>query len=79
MSLPPFPSNYRASGVLLHVTSLPSPYGIGDVGPTALAWIDRLHEAGQSWWQALPVGPIGVATAILRINHCRRSPGMASS
>src|SRR3989449_8657209 len=60
MSLPPFPSNYRASGVLLHVTSLPSPYGIGDVGPTALAWIDRLHEAGQSWWQALPVGPIGV-------------------
>ena len=60
MSLPPFPSDYRASGVLLHVTSLPSPYGIGDVGPTALAWIDRLHEAGQSWWQALPVGPIGV-------------------
>ena len=59
MSLPPFPSNYRASGVLLHVTSLPSPYGIGDVGATALAWIDRLHEAGQSWWQALPVGPIG--------------------
>ena len=60
MSLPPFPSDYRASGVLLHVTSLPSPYGIGDVGPMALAWIDRLHEAGQSWWQALPVGPIGV-------------------
>src|SRR6185295_18204193 len=44
---------------LLHVTSLPSPYGIGDVGATALDWIDRLHEAGQSWWQALPVGPIG--------------------
>ena len=61
MSLPPFPSDYRASGVLLHVTSLPSPYGIGDVGPTALAWIDRLHEAGQSWWQALPVGPKGSA------------------
>ncbi len=60
MSLPPFPPDYRASGVLLHVTSLPSPYGIGDVGPSALAWIDRLHEAGQSWWQALPVGPIGV-------------------
>ena len=59
MSLPPFPADYRASGVLLHITSLPSPYGIGDVGPTALAWIDRLHEAGQSWWQALPVGPIG--------------------
>jgi 4-alpha-glucanotransferase len=43
----------------VHVTSLPSPYGIGDVGPTAVAWIDRLHEAGQGWWQALPLGPTG--------------------
>ncbi|MGO9920027.1 MAG: 4-alpha-glucanotransferase [Isosphaeraceae bacterium] len=58
-SLPPFPPNYRASGVLLHVTSLPSPYGIGDVGPAALEWIDRLREAGQTWWQALPLGPTG--------------------
>lgn len=49
----------RASGVLLHVTSLPSPYGIGDVGPGALAWIDHLHDAKQSWWQALPLGPTG--------------------
>src|ERR1700747_3383828 len=57
-----FPSSlpdYRASGVLLHVTSLPSPYGIGDMGPAAFAWVDRLHEAGQSWWQALPLGPTG--------------------
>jgi 4-alpha-glucanotransferase len=45
--------------VLLHVTSLPSPYGIGDVGPAAIAWIDRLHDAGQTWWQALPTGPTG--------------------
>jgi 4-alpha-glucanotransferase len=59
MSLSPFPPDYRASGILLHVTSLPSPYGIGDVGRTALAWIDRLHEAGQTWWQALPLGPTG--------------------
>ena len=59
VSLPPFPAEYRASGVLLHVASLPSPYGIGDVGPAALAWVDRLHEAGQSWWQALPLGPTG--------------------
>lgn len=57
--LPPFPSECRASGLLLHVTSLPSPYGIGDLGPGALSWIDRLHEAGQSWWQALPIGPTG--------------------
>jgi len=59
MSLPPFPAGYRASGLLLHVTSLPSLYGIGDVGPTAVAWVDRLHEAGQRWWQALPLGPTG--------------------
>jgi len=59
VSTPLFPVGYRASGVLLHVTSLPSPYGIGDVGPTAMAWIDRLHEAGQGWWQALPLGPTG--------------------
>ena len=58
-NLPPFPSSYRASGLLLHVTSLPSPYGIGDVGPAAIAWIDQLYEAGQSWWQALPLGPTG--------------------
>jgi 4-alpha-glucanotransferase len=59
MTVPPFPADYRASGVLMHVTSLPSPYGIGDVGPSAIAWIDRLHEAGQQWWQALPLGPTG--------------------
>jgi len=57
--LPPFTSSYRASGLLLHVTSLPSPYGIGDVGPAAIAWIDQLCDAGQSWWQALPLGPTG--------------------
>jgi 4-alpha-glucanotransferase len=57
--VPPFPPGYRASGVLVHITSLPSAYGIGDLGPGALAWVDRLHEAGQSWWQALPLGPTG--------------------
>ncbi len=59
VSLPPFPPQYRASGLLLHVTSLPSPYGVGDVGPAAIKWIDQLHEAGQEWWQALPLGPTG--------------------
>src|SRR5580700_11757256 len=59
VTVTPFLPDYRASGVLLHVASLPSPYGIGDLGPAALAWIDRLHEAGQSWWQALPLGPTG--------------------
>jgi 4-alpha-glucanotransferase len=43
----------------MHVTSLPSPYGIGDVGPAAFAWVDRLHDSGQRWWQSLPLGPTG--------------------
>jgi len=59
LTLPPFPPDYRASGILLHVSSLPTRYGIGDLGPAATAWIDLLHEAGQSWWQALPLGPTG--------------------
>src|SRR5947207_7036524 len=59
LKLPPFPPEYRASGLLLHVSSLPSPYGIGDLGPEAFAWIDRLHDAGQRCWQALPLGPTG--------------------
>ena len=59
VTAPLFPDGYRASGILLHVTSLPSPYGIGDFGPVAVSWIDRLAQAGQSWWQALPLGPTG--------------------
>src|ERR1700730_5610843 len=55
----PFPPEYRASGLLLHVTSLPSPYGVGDLGSSAFSWIDRLHDAGLAWWQALPLGPTG--------------------
>ena len=58
-NVPPFPPDYRAAGVLLHVTSLPSPYGIGDLGPSAFSWVDRLHNARQRWWQALPLGPTG--------------------
>ena len=59
LNLPPFPPDYRASGLLLPVTSLPSPYGVGDIGPAALAWIDRLADAGQRWWQFLPLSPTG--------------------
>ena len=58
-SIPPFPPEYRASGLLLHVTSLPSPYGIGDLGSSAFSWVNRLHDVGQRWWQALPLGPTG--------------------
>jgi 4-alpha-glucanotransferase len=49
----------RSSGLLLHVSSLPSAWGIGDFGPPAVAWIDRLAAAGQSWWQFLPLSPPG--------------------
>jgi hypothetical protein len=43
--LAPFPSSYRGSGLLLHVTSLPSPYGIGDLGPGAIAGIDAIGNS----------------------------------
>ncbi len=49
----------RASGILLHPTSLPGPYGIGDLGPAAYAFVDFLAAAGQSYWQILPLGPTG--------------------
>ena len=50
---------YRSSGVLLHPTSLPGPYGIGDLGPQARHWIDFLAETGTGLWQILPLGPTG--------------------
>ncbi|MDW8054889.1 MAG: 4-alpha-glucanotransferase [Anaerolineae bacterium] len=49
----------RASGILLHPTSLPSPYGIGDLGEDAYRFVDFLAEAEQQLWQVLPLGPTG--------------------
>ncbi|OZC03464.1 4-alpha-glucanotransferase [Rubricoccus marinus] len=49
----------RQSGLLLHVTSLPSPFGIGDLGPGAHAFVDYLARAGQTLWQVLPLVPPG--------------------
>jgi len=49
----------RAAGVLLHPTSLPGRYGIGDFGPAAYQFVDFLVEAKQSYWQTLPLGPTG--------------------
>ncbi len=48
----------RASGILLHPTSLPGP-GSGDLGEPAYSWIDSLVRTGQHWWQILPLGPTG--------------------
>ncbi len=47
----------RGSGILLHVTSLPSPHGIGDLGPQAYAFADVLESAQQKYWQILPLNP----------------------
>ena len=49
----------RASGLLLHPTSLPGRFGIGDLGPEAARWVDFLAAAGQKLWQVLPLGPTG--------------------
>ncbi|MCU0566251.1 MAG: 4-alpha-glucanotransferase [Oculatellaceae cyanobacterium Prado106] len=49
----------RASGILLHPTCLPSPYGIGDLGQAAYEFVDFLERSGQKLWQILPLGPTG--------------------
>lgn len=49
----------RRSGLLLHPTSLPGRFGIGDLGPAAYAWVDALVRAKQTLWQILPLGPTG--------------------
>lgn len=50
----------RASGILLHISSLPSPHGIGTLGQAACRFVDFLARAGQTYWQILPIGPTGV-------------------
>ncbi len=47
----------RGSGVLLHITSLPSAFGIGDLGPEAFAFVDFLFQTRQTYWQMLPLNP----------------------
>ncbi|MEM1057238.1 MAG: 4-alpha-glucanotransferase [Bacteroidota bacterium] len=49
----------RTSGLLLHVTSLPSRFGVGDLGPGAIHFLDYMARAGQSLWQILPLCPVG--------------------
>jgi 4-alpha-glucanotransferase len=47
----------RGSGILIHLTSLPSPFGIGDMGPSAYRFVDFLAESSQRYWQMLPLNP----------------------
>ena len=49
----------RAAGILLHPTSLPGKFGIGDLGPAAYRFVDQLAAGGQRYWQILPLGPTG--------------------
>ena len=49
----------RSSGILLHITSLPSPYGIGNLGQAARDFVDFLSAAKQHYWQILPISPTG--------------------
>ena len=50
-------TNSRSAGILLHITSLPSPFGVGDFGASAYEFVDFLCDAGQSVWQVLPLCP----------------------
>lgn len=61
----------RSSGVLAHITSLPSPYGIGDIGTSSYSFIDFLISCNQSYWQFLPTGPTN--------SHLDDSPYMSTS
>ncbi|HET7179317.1 MAG TPA: 4-alpha-glucanotransferase, partial [Chryseosolibacter sp.] len=49
----------RGAGVLMHITSLPSPFGTGDLGPEARKFAEFLHQSGQRYWQILPLSPTG--------------------
>ena len=49
----------RSSGILMHITSLDSEFGIGDLGPAAYRFADKLKETGANLWQLLPLGPTG--------------------
>lgn len=51
----------RSSGILLHITSLPSPFGIGDLGPEAYEFVDFLEASGHQYWQILPLNPTDAA------------------
>ncbi|MGE3539194.1 MAG: 4-alpha-glucanotransferase [Candidatus Tectimicrobiota bacterium] len=57
MDTPVVLTSQRSSGLLLHPTSLPGRYGIGDLGPAARQFVDFLAASGQQYWQVLPLGP----------------------
>ena len=68
-------NNKRKSGILMHPTSLPGPYGMGEIGVDACAFIDRLADMNQTLWQVLPLGP----TDRIAIRSIRRSRAIICS
>jgi 4-alpha-glucanotransferase len=60
----------RSGGILLHPTSLPGPYGIGDLGPEAYRFVDWLASTGCKLWQVLPLGPPDIAP-VINVSACR--------
>lgn len=65
----PSPRERRRAGILIHPTSLPGPYGIGDMGPEAYAFIDWLSKANMQIWQVLPLVPPGRPVPGIRENY----------
>ena len=61
----------RAAGILMPITSLPSEYGIGCFSKSAYDFVDWLKEAGQSYWQILPLGPTSYGPVLL--HFCGKS------
>lgn len=70
---PERPEHPRMSGIIVHPTSFPSPYGIGDLGKGAYDFIDFLADTDQHLWQVLPLGPTGFG--IPRTRACPPLPG----
>jgi 4-alpha-glucanotransferase len=76
--------NQRGAGVLLHISSLPSLYGIGDLGPEAYRFVDFLAESNQTYWQILPLNPTDPGTdnspylsiSAFAFNPCLISPDL---
>ena len=65
----------RGSGILLHISSLPSPYGIGDLGPWAYRFADFLAESRQTYWQILPLNPTSAALGNSPYDSCSAFAG----
>ena len=68
----------RSAGVLLHISSLPGDFGIGDLGERAHWFVDFLAAAGQSFWQILPLGPDDAGNPYMAMSTWAGSPFLVS-